>query len=186
MVRGGPASWNIRDRHMMETLERLMRAPRADGEGDRLGAQHPHRRRPRHRHGRRRDGQHRPARARAERQEGVVLVGFGSHRGSVIAGEEWDAPMERMPVPPAREGSWEDVLHRAGASDKLLLLTDGSDAGRLPGAARPSRHRRRCTIRPTSGSATTCPTVLPAATTRSCTSTRRKRCTRFTCSRERP
>jgi erythromycin esterase-like protein len=34
--------------------------------------------------------------------------------------------MERMPVPAAREGSWEDVLHRAGASDKLLILSDGS------------------------------------------------------------
>ena len=30
--------------------------------------------------------------------------------------------MEEMPVPPAREGSWEDVLHRAGNADKLLLL----------------------------------------------------------------
>jgi erythromycin esterase len=25
-------------------------------------------------------------------------------------------------MPPAREGSWEEVLHRAGADDKLLLL----------------------------------------------------------------
>src|SRR5207253_10109793 len=54
--------------------------------------------------------------------EGVVLVGFGSYRGTVIAGREWEAPMERMPVPPAREGSWENVLHRAGARDQLLLL----------------------------------------------------------------
>ena len=59
--------------------------------------------------------------------EGVVLVGFGSHRGSVIAGDEWEAPMESMPVPPAREGSWEDVLHRAGDADKLLLLDDVRD-----------------------------------------------------------
>jgi erythromycin esterase-like protein len=58
--------------------------------------------------------------------DGVVLVGFGSHRGSVIAGVEWSAPMERMPVPPAREGSWEDVLYRAGAANKLLLLADGA------------------------------------------------------------
>src|SRR5262249_37767085 len=26
MVRGGPDSWNVRDRHMVETLERLMRS----------------------------------------------------------------------------------------------------------------------------------------------------------------
>jgi erythromycin esterase len=59
--------------------------------------------------------------------EGVILVGFGSHRGSVIAGKAWNAPMERMPVPKAREGSWEDIMHRAGAVDKLLLLPDVRD-----------------------------------------------------------
>ena len=51
-----------------------------------------------------------------------MLVGFGSARGSVIAGEEWEAPMKRMKVPPGRPGSWEDVLHRAGEEDRLLLL----------------------------------------------------------------
>jgi erythromycin esterase-like protein len=56
--------------------------------------------------------------------EGVVLVGFGSYRGSVIAGKEWDAPMERMEVPPGREGSWEQVLHGAGAADRLLIFED--------------------------------------------------------------
>ena len=30
--------------------------------------------------------------------------------------------MERMPVPPAVEGSWEDVLHRAAPDNQLLLL----------------------------------------------------------------
>src|SRR5262249_40298458 len=56
--------------------------------------------------------------------EGVVLVGFGSYAGSVIAAQEWDAPWEEMTLPPAREGSWEDVLHRAGADDKLLLFSE--------------------------------------------------------------
>jgi len=40
----------------------------------------------------------------------------------VIAGEEWEAPMERMNVPEARPGSWEDLLHQAGANDKWLLF----------------------------------------------------------------
>jgi erythromycin esterase-like protein len=56
--------------------------------------------------------------------EGVVLVGFGSYQGAVIAGKEWDAPMERMTVPPGHEGSWEQVLHKAGADDRLLLFDD--------------------------------------------------------------
>ena len=30
--------------------------------------------------------------------------------------------MERMNVPPGRPGSWEDVLHRAAPSDKLLIF----------------------------------------------------------------
>ena len=57
-------------------------------------------------------------------EEGVILVGFGSYRGSVIAGEEWEAPMERMAVPPGRPGSWQEVLHRAGSEDRLLLLDE--------------------------------------------------------------
>jgi erythromycin esterase-like protein len=63
------------------------------------------------------------ARERHE-SEGVVLVGFGSHRGSVIAGQEWGAPMEEMTVPPGREGSWEDVLHAASPADQLLIIGD--------------------------------------------------------------
>jgi erythromycin esterase len=63
------------------------------------------------------------ARERHE-DEGVFLVGFGSHRGSVIAGRSWGAPMQRMPVPPAREGSWEEVLHEAVATDSLLLFSE--------------------------------------------------------------
>jgi erythromycin esterase-like protein len=54
--------------------------------------------------------------------EGTVLVGFGCYEGSVIAGRQWDSPMERMEVPPGRPGSWEDVLHRTGAGDSLLIL----------------------------------------------------------------
>ena len=124
MVRGGPESWNIRDRYMTQTLDRLMR-------------QHGH-------HAKAIVWEHNThigdARAtdmaddgmvnvgqlvrELHAGEGVVLVGFGSHRGTVIAGDEWEAPMEEMPVPPGREGSWEDILHRAGEADKLLLLDD--------------------------------------------------------------
>src|SRR5205823_9915660 len=34
------------------------------------------------------------------------------------------APLERMEVPPARAGSWEDILHDLSADDRLLLLSD--------------------------------------------------------------
>jgi erythromycin esterase-like protein len=124
MVRGGPESWNIRDRHMTETLDRLMQhqGPGAKAIiwehnthiGDARATDMAD------------DGMVNVGQLVRERHDGagVVLVGFGSHRGTVIAGDEWDAPMEEMHVPPGREGSWEDILHRAGAANKLLLLDD--------------------------------------------------------------
>ena len=62
MVAGGPESWNVRDTHMADTLDRLLDRYGPERAGHRLGAQHARRRRPGHRHGGRRDGQHRSAR----------------------------------------------------------------------------------------------------------------------------
>src|SRR5215204_1665696 len=61
--------------------------------------------------------------------DGVVLVGFGSHEGTVVAGRSWGAPMEVMEVPPARSGSWEHALHLMEAQDRLLLFRPPVDAG---------------------------------------------------------
>jgi len=124
MVRGGPESWNIRDRHMADTLDRLMRHHGRDARaivwehnthiGDARFTDMAD------------EGMVNIGQLARERHadEGVVLVGFGSHRGGVIAGKEWEAPMERMRVPPGRPGSWEDVLHQAGEDDKLLIFGD--------------------------------------------------------------
>jgi len=60
-------------------------------------------------------------------RDGVMLVGFGTHRGTVIAGEEWGAPMKRMKVPEAREGSYEAAMKRAGIGDSLFLFPKGDD-----------------------------------------------------------
>jgi erythromycin esterase-like protein len=54
----------------------------------------------------------------------VVLVGFGSYKGSVMAGRRWGAVMREMNVPAAAKSSWEYLLHRAGNDDKLLLMQD--------------------------------------------------------------
>ena len=42
--------------------------------------------------------------------EGVCLIGFGTHHGTVIGGREWGAPMQRMEVPEARAGSYENAM----------------------------------------------------------------------------
>jgi erythromycin esterase len=139
MIKAGPDSWNVRDYHMADTLQRLMghHGPNAKaivwehnthiGDAratDMAGA------------GMVNVGQL----VREQRgTDGVVLVGFGSHRGTVIAGREWGAPMERMQVPYAREDSWEDLLHQTIGSDSLMILTNGNAANEL--FRRPRGHR---------------------------------------------
>ncbi|WP_431215129.1 erythromycin esterase family protein [Puia sp. P3] len=53
-----------------------------------------------------------------------MLVGFGSYKGSVIAGRGWGARMQDMQLPEAKKGSWEYLLHEAGKADKLLIMDD--------------------------------------------------------------
>ena len=140
MIRGGPASWNVRDRHMYETLGRLIKHHGLDARaivwehnthiGDARFTDMA-------RAGMFNIGQL----VREERsRDGVMLVGFGTHRGTVIAAEEWGAPMERMRVPVAREGSFEEAMHDASVGDALLLF-DGSDDAGIRGLDQPMGHR---------------------------------------------
>lgn len=138
MLRGDAASWNIRDTHMADTLDRLIdyHGPHAKAIlwehnthiGDARATDMAQAQMVnvgqlvRERHG----------------DQGVFLVGLGGHHGSVIAGDYWGAPMQRMPVPRARAGSWEDLLHRAGEGNKLLRM---SDLRPLDGAMAPLGHR---------------------------------------------
>jgi erythromycin esterase-like protein len=137
MIRGGAASWNVRDQHMTETLERLLdhHGPGARAivwehnthVGDARATDMA------------RAGMVNVGQLCRERWgDEVVVVGFASYEGSVIAGRQWGAPMERMPVPAARPGSWEALLHQAGEGDRLLLL-DRLDS--VPEALEPRGHR---------------------------------------------
>ena len=123
MVRGGPESWNIRDRHMVDTLDSLIEHHGSEAKAI-VWEHNTHigdaRATPMASGGMVNVGQ---LVREGHDAENTVLVGFGSHRGSVVAGEAWGAPMERMEVPPAREGSWEEILHGAEL-DKALLLSD--------------------------------------------------------------
>jgi len=148
MVRGGSQSWNVRDHHMVDTLDRLMAHHRqVNPDAKAIVWEH-------NTHvgdarftnmasaGMVNVGQ---LVRQAHDDEGVVLVGFGSHHGTVIAGEEWGAPMERMRVPDARRGSWEDVMHDAIAADfdakAALIVFDDADDGGITGLDEPIDHR---------------------------------------------
>ncbi|NHC46918.1 erythromycin esterase family protein [Motilibacter aurantiacus] len=130
MVRGGPASWNVRDTHMADTLDRLAGHLAGDGGparivvwehnthvGDARATDMAERglvnvgQLMRERHG----------------EADVVLVGFGSHHGTVVAGDGWGEPMRVVPVPAARAGSLEALLHEAGTEQALYVFPPRDD-----------------------------------------------------------
>ena len=124
LLRGGAASWNVRDSHMEETLHRLLNFHGPESKAV-VWAHNTH------------IGDSSAtdmvdvgmynigelARIRYGRRN-VVLVGFGSYEGTVIAGREWGDWMRVMPVPPGKPGSWEALLHTAGERNKLLIMSD--------------------------------------------------------------
>ncbi|MFJ6673825.1 erythromycin esterase family protein [Actinosynnema sp. NPDC091369] len=123
---GGQSSWNVRDRHMDETLHRLL-DHHGPGSKAVVWAHNTH-------IGDARatdmavSGLVNTGQLARERYgpDHVVLVGFGTHRGTVVAGEAWGASMQEMAVPPARPGSLEDVLHRT-APDRALFVFPRDD-----------------------------------------------------------
>jgi erythromycin esterase-like protein len=121
-VRGGPDSWNVRDVHMADTLDRIL-AHHGPGAKGVVWAHNTHvgdaRATDMAEAGMTSLGQ--LARER-HADEGVVLVGFAGHRGSVVAGRAWGAPAERLPMPPGRDGSVEDLLHRALRDEESVLV----------------------------------------------------------------
>lgn len=140
MVRGGPMSWNVRDHHMVDTLDRLMahHGPRCKAV---VWEHNTHVGDARYtdmaRSGMVNVGQ--LVRQHHER-DGVVIVGFGTHRGTVIAAEEWGAPMQRMRVPAAKPQSFEALMMESGVGDSLIVFDDAEDGG-IAGLDEPIGHR---------------------------------------------
>lgn len=127
MVRGGPDSWNIRDRHMAATLDRLIghHGPACrtvtwehnthvgDARATDMTAA----------------GMVNVGQLVRERRgpEGVFIVGFGGHRGSVLAADHWGGVGRRMDVPSAPEGTHEALLQEVLGAPAVLDLS-GSDS----------------------------------------------------------
>ena len=120
------SSWNVRDTHMVETLNTLMEYHGEDAKvivwehnthiGDARAT------------GMAAHGMHNVGQLvrQQHEKEGVVLVGFGSYQGSVVAGEFWGAEMKKMELPKGIEGSVEHLLHKHGAKNKLMIFNDDS------------------------------------------------------------
>jgi erythromycin esterase-like protein/predicted phosphoribosyltransferase len=123
------SSWNLRDRHMAETLDALVTHLGRRGHRAKIAVwEH--------------NSHLGDARATETGQRGelnvgqlvrekygseAVLIGFTTHQGTVTAASDWGKPAERKRVRPALTGSYEALFH-AARRDRLLLILNDSDA----------------------------------------------------------
>jgi erythromycin esterase-like protein len=122
MYYGGAESWNLRDSHMAETLELLLKArgPETkaviwahnshigDARATDMGSVR---------------GEHNIGQLVRERLgEAVALVGFGTHAGTVTCATNWDGHTETKRVLPSRRDSHERLCHDAAIPRFLIDL----------------------------------------------------------------
>jgi erythromycin esterase-like protein len=126
MVTSDSESWNIRDRHMVEALESVMKFYGEHAKviiwehnthvGD--------------------------ARATDMKDEGMVnvgqlireqkgtndvfIIGFGTYSGTVIAATKWGEEFKITNVPKAERGSWEYLMHKAGSFNQFLIFNENN------------------------------------------------------------
>jgi erythromycin esterase len=124
-------TWNMRDRHMMDTLNSLFKFHGPGSKGI-VWEHNTHIGDARYTDMKKSGMFNIGQLAREERgEDDVVLVGFGSYSGTVIAGEEWGSPMQVMRVPEARQGSVEQILHDESPENKLLIFDTHSKKERF-------------------------------------------------------
>lgn len=133
MFHGRVSSWNLRDGHMVETLQALEKHLEAttgsarmavwahnshlgDASATEMGDQ-----------GEWNVGQL----ARDRWGDAVMLVGFSTHSGTVTAASEWDAAAERKRVRPGLPDSYEDLFHQAGEARFWLPLRGNLELANL-------------------------------------------------------
>ena len=120
MVSDRAASWNIRDGHMTQTVNRLLQHHGPESKA--IVWAH---------NGHVGDARYSDMSTAGYSSIGEMLrhqwpgktfsIGFGTYKGTVAAGYQWNGPLQKVKVPAAKEGSWEAVLHHAGAFDKIIL-----------------------------------------------------------------
>jgi len=132
MFRGRASSWNLRDRHMAETVENLVahldgsRQPKAiiwahnSHLGDARATEMSH-------YGELNVGQL----IRERFRDDAMLIGFTTHHGTVTAASDWGAPAQRKNVRPALRGSYEELFHQTGLPRFWIDLRGAGQIGVL-------------------------------------------------------
>ena len=135
MFRGRVTSWNLRDRHMAQTLDVLLahldrhrgahgneparivvwahNSHVGDARATEVGA----------------DGQLTLGQLVRQRYGADCrLIGFSTYRGTVTAAGEWGGPAHLKTVRPALPGSVEEMFHETGRAAFLVTMHDGGPA----------------------------------------------------------
>jgi protein-L-isoaspartate(D-aspartate) O-methyltransferase len=140
MYYGSRESWNLRDRHMFDTLKSVMahrgESTRAvvwahnshvgDASASEMGMR-----------GEWSIGQL----AREAWGDAAYLIGFGTDHGTVAAASDWDGPMAIKTVRPALPDSYEHVFHHAQPANLFLPLRHAKSEKLLDGLRTPRLHR---------------------------------------------
>src|SRR5436190_12145876 len=128
MFGGRVESWNLRDTHMMETLQALL-AHNRQAAGDARAVVWAH------------NSHLGDARATQMGDNGELnlgqpvregygadayLIGFSTHTGTVTAASNWDEPAQRKRVRPSLAGSYERLFHDVGIGQFQLHLSDAA------------------------------------------------------------
>ena len=123
MYYGSVESWNLRDQHMFDTLERLLEfrgigskaivwahnSHVGDASATEMGTR----------------GEHNVGQLARNRFGGAAhIFGFGTDHGTVAAASDWDGPMEIKRVRPAHERSYERLFHESGVAACALHLRE--------------------------------------------------------------
>ena len=121
MYYGSNESWNLRDRHMFQTLSDLLEFGGSTSRavvwahnshvGDAVATDMAAR------------GQLNIGQLCRQRLGGAAYsIGFGTHRGTVAAASHWDGPMEIKQILPSRVDSYERLCHDSGVESFFLNL----------------------------------------------------------------
>ena len=128
MFRGRVSSWNLRDRHMSDTLDALFdhlshlegaakivvwahNSHLGDARATQMGNA----------------GELNLGELTRERYgQACILIGFTTYSGTVTAASDWDSPAERKTVRPALPNSYEALFHNVGIPAWFAILNDGT------------------------------------------------------------
>ncbi|HET6568318.1 MAG TPA: erythromycin esterase family protein [Rhodothermales bacterium] len=126
MYYGSPESWNLRDRHMFETLKAVLKFRGANSKAV-VWAHNSHVGNAAATQMYARGEINIGYLSREEFGEGVYDIGFGTHTGTVAAATSWGGSVEFKQVRPSHRRSYERLCHDSGVPKFFLPLRQTAD-----------------------------------------------------------